>query len=181
MGNNQNQKPTLRKMITKEIRIALATGLPAIISYAGVFSHPSYYAPCTDKSESYRWAFANWIFSIVHTGISCLLIPLFWVQIYRFDLKNEEKEVKKWKIFMGIIKLILLICTFVNYFGICAAYSTGENCSHLTKLILSFIIIFPIVFVVIFTYRAYMEIKKRKAEKEKKLEKEENNEVLIGT
>ena len=168
MGNRQSEKkPTLRQQISKEVKMSLAFGIPNIVSYAGVLVDHSNYDPCTTSSESYKWAYVYWIYSIINTAISCIAIPFCMIQIDRMEKKNELNAVKKWKMMRGITKLVLLIGTFAVYFGICYAYSTGEECSHLTKLILSVIIIFPIVFVLIFALTTYRIIKNKKAEKAK--------------
>jgi len=161
MGNKQKGPPSLQKQIFQEVKMALVFGLPAIISYASVLSNESYYEPCTTSSASYRWAYAYWIYTIVNTGICCLLIPYYMKQADRME--KENGAVKPWKIARGMTKLLLLIGNFVVYFGLCYAYNTGEDCSHLTRLILSFIILFPVIFVLVVARMTY-KYKKRKNE-----------------
>ena len=173
MGNTQGEKPTLRKQISKEVRMALAFGIPNIVTFAGVLASSSNYAPCTHSSETYQWAYVHWIYSIVNLAISCLIVPLFMIQADRMEKNVDVKGVKKWNYLKAATKLCLLLVSFIVYFGNCYAYSTGENCSHLTQLILSFIIIFPIVFVVIFALITYRVIKKKKEDKQKLEEKNE--------
>ena len=157
------QKPLfLKTPAMKEIRLSLAFGLPMIISYAGVLSHSSYYTPCDTESESYRWAYVYWIYSIINMILSCTIVPFCICQAEKMQKEKDHISEKKWEKAKMFLKLVLLLGTFIVYFGICYAYGTGEKCSHLTKVILSFIIIFPIVFTIIFSWNVYKAIKKKK-------------------
>ena len=150
----------------KEVRIALISGIPGIVAYAGVFSNENY-APCTTSSVQYQWGFAHWIFGIVTTAISVLIITQL---IKKSHFLEEQEPFNIWKKIMIFLRITMLLGTFAFYFGICYAYSTGEDCPHLANLLKSFIIIFPIIFVVIFTYKMYQGIKKKREEKSKTIE-----------
>jgi len=163
MGNTQKGPLTVKQQMRKEVRMSLLSGLPGIICYAGVFSHENY-APCTTSSAEYQWGFAHWIFTIVTTGIGVLLFPLLISRSYDSE-QMDPSGPNFWKRILIFMRLTMLLGSFAFLFGISYAYSKGEDCPHLDSLLLSYIIIFPIIFVVIFIYKVYLGIKKKREEK----------------
>ena len=146
----------------RQFRLSLIFGVPCIVAYASILSDKANYAPCDSSSESFRWGYANWIYTIVNTAISCSIIPYCIIQAGKMGEIKEERAQRKWIFLKVIILLLLLMGTLVVYLGVCYSYSTGEECSHLTHMNLSCIIMFPIIITAIIALIIFKTLRKKK-------------------
>lgn len=157
--SNRNQIKNTQnfRLLIIDFFISFLLFLPFGVAFALLTANEFYYFPCSKESSSYWWS----RFSLIFFIIGCILLGFVSPFLVYFSQKLQERK-KFQRNFLDnialIIRIALGIVFFVNFGGICYAYSENEDCGILSHLLLGFIIVYSIILGILFLYLCIFSI-----------------------
>ena len=101
------------------------------VIFFAIYTHdPSYYSPCSQSSETYKWSVITFYLMIVSFIFLAIFVPV---------IVSNLKDTQCFLLAL-VFELLTLILSFVCYIELFIVYE-NEDCGDLTTLILVYIIL----------------------------------------